>query len=182
MTHMRLMDGNYQMYVCNTNKDNTNSKQLNLIKMKNLILSAALSLALTGSAFAGSVEPANEMVLKTFSQIFKEAYNVSWSNSGKHFEAYFVGDNNVKTRALLDAKGNLIQTIRYYKEDSLPSNVLYTVKKEFKNSDIWGVTEVSNKNGVSYRIVLRDDKNYTHINANSVGETEVVSKYKRGDK
>ncbi|MCH5690690.1 hypothetical protein LWM68_44560 [Niabella sp. W65] len=100
--------------------------------MKNLILSAAFILALTGSAFAGSVEPANEMVLKTFSQIFKEAYNVSWSNTGKHFEAYFVGDNNIKTRALLDAKGNLIQTIRYYKEEELPSNVLYAVKKNLR--------------------------------------------------
>lgn len=150
--------------------------------MKTLILSAAFILALTGSTFANAADPANENVLRTFGQIFKEAYNVSWSNTGDHFEAYFVGDNDVKTRALLDAKGNLVQTIRYYKEENLPSNVLYTLKKEFKDKDIWGVTEVSNKNGVNYRIVLRDDKNYTHVNANSLGETEVVSKYKRGDK
>jgi hypothetical protein len=159
-----------------------NSKQLKLNKMKNLILSTALILAITASAFANSTEPANEKVLRTFSEIFKEASNVSWSNAGDHFEAFFVGDNNVKIRALLDEKGNLIQTIRYYKEDDLPSNVLYTVKKEFKNKEIWGVTEVSNKNGVNYRIILKDDKNYIHVNANSAGETEVVSKYKRGDK
>ncbi len=150
--------------------------------MKNLILSAAFILALAGSASASMLEPANESVLRTFGQIFKDAGNVSWTNSGDHFEAYFVGDNNIKTRALLDTKGNLVQTIRYYKEEDLPSNVLYAVKKEFKDREIWGVTEVSNKNGVNYRIVLRDDKNYTHVNANSVGETEVVSKYKRGDK
>ncbi|MGE9311199.1 hypothetical protein ACLOAU_06120 [Niabella sp. CJ426] len=150
--------------------------------MKNLVLFAAFILAMAGSASASSVEPANEYVLKTFGQIFKEANNVSWTNTGNHFEAYFVGENNIKTRALLDVKGNLVQTIRYYKEDDLPSNVLYAIKKEFKDKDIWGVTEVSNKNGVNYRIVLKDDKNYTHVNANSMGETEVVSRYKRGDK
>ncbi|MCH5716262.1 hypothetical protein [Niabella hibiscisoli] len=100
--------------------------------MKNLILSTAFMLAVIGSASASTVEPANEYVLKTFGQIFKEAINVSWTNTGDHFEAYFVGDNNVKTRALLDAKGNLVQTIRYYKEEDLPSNVLYAVKKNLR--------------------------------------------------
>lgn len=150
--------------------------------MKTLILSAAFILAITASAFARPIEPANELVLRTFGQIFKGADNVSWTNTGDHFEAYFVSDNNIKTRALLDAKGNLVQTVRYYKEDGLPSNILYAIKKEFKDKDIWGVTEVSNKNGVNYRIVLRDDKNYTHVNANSVGDAAVVSRYKRGDK
>lgn len=150
--------------------------------MRNLILSAAFMLFMVSNTSAGWVDPANEYVLKTFGQIFKEANNVSWTHTGNHFEAYFLGDNNIKTRALLDTKGNLVQTIRYYKEEDLPSNVLYAVKKEFRDKDIWGVTEVSNKNGVNYRIVLRDDKNYTHVNANSTGETEVVSKYKRGDK
>lgn len=150
--------------------------------MKNLILSAAFIFTLAGAATAAPVEPANENVLRTFSQIFKEAYNVSWTNTGNHFEAYFEGDNNIKTRALLDVKGNLVQTIRYYQGDDLPSNVLYSIKKDFKNKEIWGVTEISNKNGVNYRIILKDDKHYTHVNANTAGETEVVSRYKRGDK
>ncbi|MCH5599907.1 hypothetical protein [Niabella ginsengisoli] len=149
--------------------------------MKSLILSAAVIFALTFNAAAAAAEPVNEKVLKTFSLIFKDVNNVSWSNTGKHFEAYFVA-NDIKTRALLDVNGNLIQTIRYYKEDGLPSNILYSIKKAHQGKDIWGVTEVSNHNGVNYRIVLKDDKSYTHINANSTGDSEVVKKYKRGDK
>ncbi|MCH5599785.1 hypothetical protein [Niabella ginsengisoli] len=59
---------------------------------------------------------------------------------------------------------------------------MYSVKKEHKSKEIFGVTEVTNQLGVNYRIVLKDDKNYTHINANNKGETEIVAKYKRGDK
>ena len=149
--------------------------------MKYLILSAAVIFVLAFNAAATTAEPVNEKVLKTFSQIFKEADNVSWTNTGTHFEAYFVVDD-VKTRALLDEKGTLVQTIRYYKEDGLPSNVLYNIKKAHQGKEIWGVTEVANKNGVNYRVVLKDDKNYTHINANSTGDIETVKKYKRGDK
>ena len=149
--------------------------------MKNLILSAAFILTLAFNAAAAPKEPVNEKVQHTFNQIFKEALDVKWSNIGNRFEAFFTSDG-IKTRATLDVKGNLIQTIRYFGEDNLPANVLYGIKKEYRSKEIFGVTEVTNQLGVNYRIVLKDDKHYTHINANSKGETEVVSKYKRGDK
>ncbi|WP_346237393.1 hypothetical protein ABDK00_018335 [Niabella insulamsoli] len=149
--------------------------------MKSLILSAALILTLSGTAFAGTVDPTNEKVMKTFTQIFKDAGNVSWSNAGNYFEAHFILDD-IRTRATLDAKGNLVQTIRYFKEDQLPSNVLYHIKKTYQGKDVFGVTEVSNRNGVNYRVVLKDEKNYIHINANSYGESQLVKKFKRGDK
>ena len=149
--------------------------------MKNLTLSILVMFTLVVNAAATSLEPTNQKVLKTFTEVFKDVDNVSWTNNGDEFEAYFVTDN-VKTRAKLDAKGNLIQTVRYYKEDKLPSNILYTLKKEFAGKEIVGVTEVTNKNGINYRIILSDDKFYTHINANDAGDTEVASKYKRGDK
>lgn len=149
--------------------------------MKNLILSAAVMFSLTLSASAAPKEPANEKAQKALYTIFKDADNVSWSNTGRQYNAFFVTDN-IKTRAMFDAKGNLLQTIRYYSEEHLPGNVLYSVKKTYKGKEVFGVTEVSNHNGVYYRIILKDEKNYTHINANNMGETEVVSKFKRADK
>lgn len=149
--------------------------------MKNLILSAAMVLTLAFNAAASAVEPVTEKAEKTFNQLFKDADDVRWTNTGNTYEAFFTSDG-IKSRATIDAKGNLIQTIRYFGESNLPSNVLYAVKKEYKGKEVFGVTEVANKNGVNYRIVLKDDKNYTHINANSIGDTELVAKYKRGDK
>lgn len=149
--------------------------------MKNLILSAALLLTVAANAKPIDVYPENEKVVKTFNEVFKEANDVTWNNTGRFYEAFFT-IASIKTRAMIDNKGNLIQTIRYYKENELPANVLYSVKKEYAGKDIFGVTEVSNKNGTNYRIILRDEKSYTHINANNIGDTEVVFEYKRGDK
>ncbi len=138
-------------------------------------------LTLAFNAVASAVEPVTEKAEKTFNQLFKDADNVRWTNTGNTYEAFFTSDG-IKSRATIDAKGNLIQTIRYYGENNLPSNVLYAIKKEYKGKEVFGVTEVANKNGVNYRIVLQADKSYTHINANSIGDTELVAKYKRGDK
>ncbi|HMR82812.1 MAG TPA: hypothetical protein PKE30_06760 [Niabella sp.] len=148
--------------------------------MKSLILSAAIIFALNMNAKAINTDPF-EKALKTFNETFKDADNVSWTNAGRHYEASFE-DNDVKTRVKLDAKGNLVQTVRYYKEDKLPATILFAVKKEYAGKEITGVTEVTNKQGVNYRIVLKDDSHYTHINAKDSGETETISKYKRGDK
>lgn len=150
--------------------------------MKNLILSAATLLTITFSAVASPVKPVvSEKTRATFTSIFKSAVNVTWSETGNNAEAFFTV-NEVKTRATFDAKGNLIQTVRYYKEDQLSPVVLAGVTSSFPGKEIHGVTEVSNNNGVNYRIVLKDNKHYTYINANSTGDTEVVSKYKRGDR
>ena len=148
--------------------------------MKSLILSAAIILSLTANA-AFPAEPVTEKALKTFGQIFKGAQNVSWANLGSNYEAFFT-TGSIKTRAMLDRTGELVQTIRYYDESELPANVLYNIKKEYRGKEVYGITEVSNKYGVNYRVVLRDDKQIFHINANSTGDTELVSKYKRGDK
>jgi len=148
--------------------------------MKSLILSAAIIFTLTINAGATNVEPF-EKVLKTFNDTFKDVDNVSWTNSGDYYEAFFV-DVTIKTRVMLDAKGNIVQTVRYYKEDKLPANVLSSIKKEYAGKEIAGVTEVTNKYGVNYRVVLKDNKSYTHINVSNAGETETVSNYARGDK
>lgn len=149
--------------------------------MKTLILSAAVLLTVSFNAAASTVEPGiNDKAQKTFVAFFKDAEAVKWSNTGDKYEAYFENDG-IKTRATIDAKGNLLQTIRYYKADNLEAGVLENIKSAYRGTEIHGVTEVSNKNGVHYRIVLKDSKHYTHINANQAGDTELVAKYTRGD-
>jgi hypothetical protein len=148
--------------------------------MKNLILSAIVILSVTFHAGA-AVKPVNDKAQQTFNLLFKDATNVKWTDAGNNYEAFF-NSEGIKTRVTIDAKGNLLQTIRYYNESYLPANVLYNIKNDYKGKDIFGVTEVTDKSGVSYRIVLKDDKYYTHIKANNSGDTELVAKHKRGDK
>lgn len=157
------------------------SKSLKLKKMKKIILLAALAISITGFAATTATEPDNEKVMKTFNELFKGVNHVSWNETGNYHEAFF-SMNNIKTRVLIDNKGKLVQTIRYYKENNLPANVLYSVKRTYSKQNIWGVTEVANNNGTGYVITLNDAKHWYNIKADAAGETELVSKYKRGDK
>lgn len=147
--------------------------------MKTLILSAALLFSVAVNA--SNANPTNEKVTKTFNQIFSNAQNVNWSNTGKYFQAAFTAAT-IKTRAIFDAKGNLVQTIRYYGETELPSNVLYNVKKAFPGNEVFGVTEVSNQNGIQYNIVLRNDDQYTNITTDDSGEVIINNEFERADK
>ena len=149
--------------------------------MKKIIFSAVILLSITATAAASTVYPANEKVMKTFNEIFKNANAPVWNIAGDYYEASFV-NVSVKTRAWFDNKGRLVQTIRYYTESELPSNVLYKVKQTYAGKEVYGVIETANSSGINYRIILKDDKKYTHINTDTHGETETVAEYIRGDK
>lgn len=147
--------------------------------MKNLILLAALFLSL--NAFAVDRNPTvSDKVLKTFNQLFTDAQDVRWSSIGKYTEASFK-NGDVKTRAFLDQKGSLVKTIRYYNEEGLPFDVLYKVKKAYARHDIWGVVEVSDCKATSYRITLKDQKNWYQVEVDAQGDLMLHKKYKRAD-
>ncbi|MEE6187376.1 hypothetical protein [Niabella digestorum] len=147
--------------------------------MKALILSAVLFVSVAANAASINL-PDNEKVVKTFNELFKGASNVTWNNVGKQYEAFFTLAS-IKTRVTIDQKGRLVQTIRYYGESELPANILYNVKNQYLGKEIFGVTEISNKFGTQYQIVLKDNSHYIHLNANSNGDLELAGKYKRGD-
>lgn len=149
--------------------------------MKNMILSAALLFSAAVHSAVAGVYPGNEKVVKTFNEVFKNARNVIWGST-RHFYTVSFSVASAKVHAMLDNKGNLVQTIRYYKEDGLPANIIYAIKKDHPHKDVFGVTEVSNKHGVVYKIVLRDEKSYVYVKANSSGDSEVIVEYQRGDK
>jgi hypothetical protein len=159
----------------------TNLLNFKNTKMKNMILSSALLFSVAVHSAVAGVYPGNEKVVKTFNEVFKNARNIIWSNTAHLYNVSF-SIASVRASAILDNKGNLLQTVRYYNEDRLPATILYAIRKDYPRKDIFGVTEVSNKHGIIYRIVLKDEKSYMYIHANSYGESEVISKYKRGDK
>ncbi|MBX3257319.1 MAG: hypothetical protein KF862_24550 [Chitinophagaceae bacterium] len=148
--------------------------------MKKIIFSAVIFLSITATA-ASRINPVNEKVMKTFNEIFRNVSAPAWNVSGDYYEASFV-NASVRTRAWFNRKGHLVQTIRYYTESGLPSNVLYKVKQTYAGKEVCGVVETTNSSGINYGIILKDGKKYTHINADTHGETETVAEYTRGDK
>ncbi|WP_300601747.1 hypothetical protein [Niabella sp.] len=148
--------------------------------MKLFILTAALSLGLNAMA-AVTVNPTvNEKVLKTFKDVFSNARDVQWNTTAEYNEASF-RSGSVSTRAVIDNNGTLVRTIRYYKENNLPSNILYKIKKKYDGKEIYGVTEVTNSEGVNYFIVIRDSRSIYNVTADNEGGVMQTAKYKRGD-
>lgn len=147
-------------------------------KMKNLILLAALFVSI--NVFAAEKNPTvNEKVLKTFNLLFKDAQDVRWSTATPYSVASFESDD-VKTKAVFDKEGNMMKTFRYYKEDKLPANILYNVKKRFDH-EVWGVTEVADNNGTEYHIALKSSERWYTVKADANGTVLLLKKFKRGD-
>lgn len=148
--------------------------------MKSLILFAALFLSLT--TMAAEKNPiANEKAVKTFNEVFKNAKNVYWTSTADYQQVSFES-NAIKIKATFDNDGNLRQTIRYYKETNLPANIRFKLNRKFDKAEVWGVTELSNNEGVVYSIVLRSDKYFYNVKCDNHANIELVSKYNRGDR
>lgn len=153
--------------------------------MKNLILLAAFAISTAGAfasnpAHSADPQPTNKKVVKTFKQVFKNAENVQWADANQLYEASFIS-GTVRVTALFNQKGDLVRTIRYYKENELPSNILFRIKKKYHFQQVWGVTEVSNADGINYLITLKDDAYWYHVKAGGQGEIALQSKTQRGD-
>ncbi len=144
--------------------------------MKKIIYLAVLLTSLTATATA---RPAiNEKVLKAFKQTFTAAENVSWEEfDNKNCQANFKM-NEVIVKVLYDDNGNLLQTMRYYTEKSLPPNIIVRLKKKYPGKEVFSVTEIATENEINYHITLRDDKTWYIIKSDHLGNLELTSKFK----
>ena len=146
--------------------------------MKHLI--ALTTVFVCMNVIAAATNPTvNLEVLTTFNLVFKDAQNIRWASTAHYDEAVFK-NNGVQTRAIFDNEGHLLQTIRYYKEDKLPSNILYNIQKKYC-FDVWGVTEISNSEGTTYNVVLKCSKYWYSVKANTGGYVTLTSKRSRSD-
>lgn len=151
------------------------------ITMKPIILCATVLITIHAAAAGFTNNPSvTEKTRVNFAILFKNASAITWSQSAGTTEAYFTA-GHIKTRAIFNSKGRLIQTTRYAKEGLLSPMAFSAITLDYPGKKIHGVTEVSDKNGTLYRVILKDDQYYTHINSSHTGDIEFVTRYKRGD-
>ena len=146
--------------------------------MKKIIYLAVL---LTGlSAAAATPTAVNEKVLKAFKETFSFAENVTWEEMENSCEASFK-QSDIAVRATYDNEGNLLKTIRYYTEENLPPNILAKLKKKYTGKEIFGITEISSEEEISYTISLKDDKNWYTVKSDPYANLQQIEKFKRGE-
>jgi hypothetical protein len=147
--------------------------------MKKIILFVALLVSIVAGAAASPTE-VNEKVLKAFKETFSQAQDVVWHEYENYYQANFRQDD-IQVRAQYDQEGVLIKTTRYYGEKQLLPNIVSRLKKKYGTKEIFGVTEVTSDEEVSFVISLRDEKNYYEVKSDIYGNLEQTDKFKRAD-
>jgi hypothetical protein len=144
--------------------------------MKKLIILTCLFAAL--SATASNPPEVNEKVLKAFGETFMKATEVVWHEVQNLYEASFK-QSEIISRAIYDQDGNLLRTTRYYSQENLPINILTKLQKRYAGKSVYGVTELSSGEEVSYHITMQDEKNWYIIKADNWGGIELEKKYRK---
>ena len=143
--------------------------------MKKILL-AALILGFGLRSLAANPVNVNEKVLKAFNKTFVNVSDIIWSEAGDYYYVNFK-QNEVVVRATYDKQGNMVNSLRYYKEDQLPILILSKVKNRFSDKSIYAITEETNESGVHYHITLQDEKHWVMIISDSYGNISVDKKY-----
>jgi hypothetical protein len=147
--------------------------------MKKLILSVSLLVSIVAGA-TGSPYEVNEKVLKAFKETFEKAKEVVWHEYDNYYQANFKIDE-IQVRAQYDEEGGLLKTMRYYGEKQLLPNIVSKLRKKYSNREIFGVTETTSPDEVSFLITLKDEKNWYVVKSDVYGNLEQTEKFKRAD-
>ena len=128
--------------------------------------------------FASTYADPNEKVLKAFSETFTGAKNVKWQESD---ESYFVSFDNAGTysRVRYDKDGNILGSTRYYQPSMLPISIFNKLKREYSKKELFGVTEVTVGDVMTYFVKIHDQKNWITLKVDAEGNSEIYEKYRK---
>ncbi len=132
--------------------------------MKKILVLAA---ALLVSASILYAEPESKME-KSFKETFPTAKDVKWHQDADGYLVSFT-QGTTPVKIAYDRKGKFLQSLRYYGEKDLPTNILMAVKNKYHGKDIYGVTEQTTSDEVTYHITLYDGTSLQAVKAFSNG-------------
>lgn len=134
------------------------------------------------SATVVNADPVNEKVLQTFKASFPEVKQTTWYDYDSYYAVYFTNPDNSKCRIEYDFNGNVLSTTRYYDEAGLSPFIRAKVNEKYPGKSIYGVTEVSNGQGLTYNIVLQDENKWYNITSDSMGSLHLDKKMEKAEK
>ena len=118
-----------------------------------------------------------ENVKTEFEKRFSGSENVTWETVGKNFLAKFsMGD--VRKRALLNPKGQLVYEITYGTEKHLPTAIRKNVKRNYVEYKITAATFIEEANREIWVINLEDETGYVIVRVEN-DDLEEVKNYSK---
>lgn len=144
--------------------------------MKKFLFVCLVALISATSICASPTSLVTKKVLDVFHAAFPEVKQPIWYNYDNYYEVFFTNADNSSCRIDYDADGVVLSSTRYYTEQGLSPAIRAKVNERYPGKKIFGVTEVSNSENVSYHIVLEDNKYWYNIESNETGNTRLEKK------
>jgi hypothetical protein len=144
--------------------------------MKKIIFGCLAAILSATSVFAVPASIVTEKVLKVFHEAFPEVKQPVWYNFDNYYEVYFTNADNSTCRIDYSPDGIVLSTTRYYKSQNLSPAIRAKVNEKYPGKTIFGITEVSNSDMVTYHIVLEDEKYWFNIQSDATGNITLEKK------
>src|SRR4051794_19990632 len=126
-----------------------------IIEFENALASHALKYHTNGFD-AGAV---SEKLLYSFLNAFPSAENIKWCEDAKGYFVSFT-QSGILSKVAYDPQGGFLYAMRYYNEEKLPLSVLLALRKKFPDKKIFGVTESSTPDNITYHVKLEDETSW----------------------
>jgi hypothetical protein len=143
--------------------------------MKKILFAVALFISAT--AFA-NVPNVDELVEKKFRETFPTASAVNWYENKEGYEVLFV-HNKVQCRLKYNTEGTMVQMRRDYLSDALPVFIQNAVQNVHPNKTIYGVTEITTADGITFHMILEDQKRWTFVESTAGGQLTTVKRLRK---
>ena len=144
--------------------------------MKKIIFACLTALSCATAVTAAPASIVTEKVLKVFHDAFPEVKQPVWYNFDNYYEVYFTNPDNSSCRIDYNPDGIVLSTTRYYTSQNLAPAIRAKVNEKYPGKKIFGITEVSNNDNVTYHIVLEDDKYWLNIQSDATGNISLEKK------
>jgi hypothetical protein len=132
----------------------------------------------------GDKELVSQKALNHFARTYKNVTGERWMTTANGFAVRFTS-NDIQTSVFYDCKGRWAGSVKYYKEEKMPSDLRHIVKSTYYDYNIMSVQEVettdSPRDIPTYIICIEDQDNIKQLKVNR-GEIEVWKEFQRADK
>lgn len=144
--------------------------------MKKIIFVCLAAFISTTSVFAAPASLVTEKVLKVFHDAFPEVTQPTWYNFDNYYEVYFTNADNSSCRIDYNPDGIVLKTLRYYGSQNLAPAIRAKVNEKYPGKKIFGITEVSTSDILTYHIVLEDSKYWLTVQSDATGNISLEKK------
>jgi hypothetical protein len=152
-----------------------NLKTLKTFKMKNLIITSVLALAIAISSIAADRKRVNYEAERNFYVEFADAKNVSWTTNHHFYKASFTL-NQVAMDAFYDHRGTYIGTTNKSDISDLPLNGKRSFAKKYAAYTVKEVIKFEGAEETAYYLVAENEKQSLFLKISVEGFISVCKK------